>query len=62
MEDMDRLRKVRTGTKLAMRRNAATRQCPKCERKSALKSQRFGDGTGVIYCRWQDCDYEKGWG
>jgi hypothetical protein len=50
------VRKATANTVKAMQRSAAARQCPKCERKSALK--RFSDdlmyGTA---CRW--CGYEN---
>jgi hypothetical protein len=53
-------RAMRHGTQKAMRKSASDRQCPKCQRKSALKYHSFGDGTSVTYCRWQDCEYERG--
>lgn len=52
-------RRHSAGTSRAMKRRAASTQCPKCGRKNATKGHRFGDGTGVITCRY--CDYEKGW-
>jgi hypothetical protein len=42
----------------AARRSAERRKCPKCERKSALRSvsNDFAFGTA---CRWSDCGYEN---
>ena len=46
--------KATANTKAAMSRSAANRQCPNCERKSAMKfvSDEYGFGSA---CRW--CDY-----
>jgi hypothetical protein len=52
------VRKATTNTVKAMARSAATRQCPKCDRKSALKFVSDEQGFG-FFCRWQDCDYEN---
>ena len=51
-------RKATANTVTAMKRSAERRQCPKCERKSAIV--RFD--TGERACRW--CDFyeaPKGW-
>jgi hypothetical protein len=50
-----------TNTVVAMSRSAASRQCPKCNRKSALKflSDEYQSGS---YCRWTPegkCDYDN---
>lgn len=52
---------VRTATANSVKaaaRSAASRQCPKCGRKSALRSHSddFCYGTA---CRWEDCGYEN---
>jgi len=49
------VRKATPNTVAAMRRSAASRQCPKCKRKSALKFVSDADGFGSI-CRWEGCD------
>jgi hypothetical protein len=46
-----------TNTVKAMARSAESRQCPKCDRKSALKFVSDEHGFGHV-CRWQDCGYE----
>jgi hypothetical protein len=38
-------------------RSAERRRCPKCGRKSALKSVNDETISGR-YCRWEDCDYQ----
>ena len=50
------VRKATANTVKAMERSAGARQCPKCDRKSALKrvSDELMYGTA---CRW--CDYES---
>jgi ribosomal protein L37AE/L43A len=51
-------KRATTNTVTAMRRSAQSRQCPKCQRKSALK--RYDDGTySGVFCRWDDCDYKR---
>jgi ribosomal protein S27AE len=51
------VRKATANTVTAMTRSAASRQCPKCGRKSALKFH-TDDAMYGRYCRWQDCGYE----
>jgi ribosomal protein L37AE/L43A len=56
-ENDDRTRYHRAQTAAAMRRMAATRQCPRCKRKSALSRHVDGDFCLTV-CRW--CGYERG--
>jgi ribosomal protein L37AE/L43A len=53
----DKTRRHRLATSVAMKKDAAQRQCPKCGRKSALKRMDDGD-LFIVSCRW--CDYERG--
>jgi hypothetical protein len=65
------VRRATRNTVLSMRRSAANRQCPKCGRKSALRSMTddWGDEiVRIVWCRWREvkkdglypyCDYEK---
>ncbi len=47
-------------TSMAMRRMAKSNRCPKCGRKSALKTQHnFDFGYTLRYCRWNGCGYER---
>jgi len=55
----DHKRNRNTATSKAMAMMAAKNQCPKCKRKSALKTHQDGDWL-VRYCRWDDCKYERG--
>lgn len=55
----DKARKHRTATSRGMKRSAKQRQCPKCKRKAAVKTQWTG-GFQWKWCRWDDCDYAKG--
>jgi len=45
-----------------MKRSAASRQCPKCGRKSAMvrikPEDRYDEFVPYAYCRWEDCGYE----
>jgi len=52
------VRKVTQNSRTAARNSAASRQCPKCGRKSALRhySDDLMFGTA---CRWEDCGYER---
>ncbi|WP_280448430.1 hypothetical protein [Nocardia brasiliensis] len=52
------VRKATANTVTAMQRNAESRRCPKCNRKSALKFHSDEHGFGS-YCRWDDCDYDR---
>ena len=55
----DKQRRHRTATSAAMKRMAAARKCPKCNRKSALKKL-YIEGVGLlITCRWHDCNFER---
>jgi len=42
----------------AAARSAENRQCPKCERKSALRHVSEPEWFGSA-CRWQDCGYVR---
>lgn len=53
--DRDTKRRCNTATSKAMRAHAAARQCPACERKSALRKVAMPDLT-VFVCRW--CRHE----
>lgn len=53
----DKERHHRSQTSKAMRRMAASAQCPQCKRKSALKRVTDGDFR-CVSCRW--CGYERG--
>lgn len=50
------------GSPLGRSRKAAqraeTRRCPRCDRKSALKTT-VQYGQAVTYCRYEDCGYES---
>ena len=52
------VRRATANSVKAAERSAASRQCPKCGRKSALRhhSDDFSFGTA---CRWPDCGYEN---
>jgi hypothetical protein len=53
---------ARNQFRAAMSRSAERRQCPKCNRKSALvRLPRDLDRgyASMTYCRWADCDYER---
>lgn len=50
--------KATANTVAAMERSAASRQCPKCGRKSALKHYSDDVMFGSA-CRWPDCGYEN---
>jgi len=42
----------------AMARSAERRQCPKCQRKSAVvRLSRDEDDFISAYCRWEDCGW-----
>lgn len=54
----DQARAIRNGTSSAMRRSATSRQCPKCQRKAAIKKTLFvEERLTVKVCRW--CDYRE---
>jgi Zn ribbon nucleic-acid-binding protein len=52
------VRRATPNSVTAAKRSAKSRQCPKCNRKSALvfysDDLMFGHG-----CRWADCGYER---
>ena len=54
----DYQREHRRATSVAMKRHAEARQCPKCQRKSALTLAVF-DEFVLYVCRWKDCNYER---
>ena len=56
----DKRRAMKEGLKKKMRKQVNDRTCPKCGRKGAISTHR--DDLGVVkYCRYKNCDYERGW-
>lgn len=56
----DQRRRIRHGTKVAMRRLAVARQCSKCGRKMAVIRVQNDFGRGRV-CRWPDCGHVAYW-
>lgn len=55
----DKKRAMKAGLSKRMRDYAIRRQCPACERKSALKLVRFDRWSSALICRWPGCGYER---
>lgn len=57
--DTGKRNRWRSNVSAGLKHSAALRRCPQCKRKGALRTQVDGEFV-LTYCRYGDCDYERG--